>query len=234
MRIRVLCWNIRHGGGSRIERIHGAIRTQRADVIVLTEFRDNPAGAWLRDALAEDGWPYQASSAPPPRANGVLIAARRRFRRCAEHDDVPPDRHRWVTASFSRFGITGTYFPSLHEKVPHWEYMCRTARRLAEARHLIVGDTNTGKNYIDEAGTVFRYGGYLDAMAAEGWPEAWRLLHPRGRQYSWYSHKGNGFRIDHAYVSPRLIAGLRAARYSHRDRKAGTSDHSALIVELDV
>ncbi len=229
-----MCWNIRHGGGARIGRIHAAIRAHRADIVVLTEYRDNPPGRYLCDALAADGLDCQASSAPPHRTNGMLIAARQPFRKCNENNDVPLDSHRWVTVRFAQFGLTGTYFPSLHEKVPHWKYMLRTAARLAGARHLIVGDVNTGKNYIDEAGTVFHYGHYLDAMADAGWHEAWRFLHPHGRQYSWYSHKRNGFRIDHAYISPRLRPALRAARYSHRDRKAGTSDHSVLLIELDV
>ncbi|NKB55667.1 MAG: hypothetical protein GKS00_04955 [Alphaproteobacteria bacterium] len=234
MPIRLLSWNIRHGGGARVARIHAAIRVHRAEIVVLTEFRDNPPGRTLREALAADGLVHQATSAPPPRVNGVLIASSRPFSLCDEGSDVPADRHRWVTVQFADFGLTGTYFPSLHAKLPHWDYMLRIAARYANANHLVVGDFNTGKNYVDESGTVFHYGDYLDRMEAAGWPEAWRALHPAGRQYSWYSHKGNGFRIDHAYLSPRLIPALRAARYRHRDRKNGTSDHSALIVELEM
>lgn len=231
---RLLCWNIRHGGGKRIERIHAAIKSHRAGIVVLTEFRENPPGAFLRDALAADGLIHQVTSRPAQRANGVLIAAREPFEERDESDDVPPDRHRWVTVQFADFGVTGTYFPSLHEKVPHLDYMLRRTARLSGTRHLFTGDFNTGKNHIDEAGTVFHYGHYFDEMAEVGWHEAWRRLHPRGRQYSWYSHKRNGFRIDHAFLSPRLQPALRAARYSHRHRKDGTSDHAALLVELEI
>lgn len=231
-RIRLFCWNIRHGGGARIERIRAAIRSHRADIVVLTEFRDNPPGEWLRGALGDDGLRHQATSNPPHRKNGVLIAARDSFQLCEEPEDVPEDSHRWVTVRFESFGVSGTYFPSLHEKLPHLDYMLRRAVRLTEDRHLFVGDFNTGRNHIDEAGTVFHYGHYFDRMADAGWHEAWRHLHPRGRQYSWYSHRGNGFRIDHAFLSPRLLPDLHSARYSHRYRKDGTSDHSALIVEF--
>lgn len=232
--VRLLCWNIRHGGGFRIARIHAAIRSYRADIVVLTEFRENPSGLLLRESLAADGLVFQVTSQPPHRTNGVLIAAREPFEICREGEDVPSDRHRWVTVRFAAFGVTGTYFPSLHEKVPHLDYMLRRAARLADARHLFTGDFNTGKNHIDERGTVFHYGHYFDDMAEAGWQEAWRYLHPRGRQYSWYSQKRNGFRIDHAFLSPRLQPDLRAARYSHRHRKDGTSDHSALLVELEI
>lgn len=232
--VRLLCWNIRHGGGSRIARIHAAIRSHRADIVVLTEFRENPPGSLLRDSLAADGLVFQVTSQPPQRANGVLIAAREPFEICKEPEDVPPDRHRWVTVRFAAFGVTGAYFPSLHEKVPHLDYLLRRATQFADTRHLFTGDFNTGKNHIDERGAVFHYGHYFDDMADAGWYEAWRHLHPRGRQYSWYSHKRNGFRIDHAFLSPRLRPDLRAARYSHRHRKDGTSDHSALLVEFEI
>ncbi len=232
MSIRLMCWNIRHGGGLRAEQIFSAIRAHRSDIVVLTEFRKNAPGDFLRESLATYGWIHQATSSPPLRANGVLIAAREPFVLQKERHDVPPEHYRWVTVQFNSFGLTGTYFPSLHAKVPHWEYMLQVASQFAEARHMVIGDVNTGKNFIDEARSVFHYGDYIDQMATLGWPEAWRYLHPRGRQYSWYSHKKNGFRIDHAYVSPLLLPALQAARYSHRDRKAGISDHSALLIDL--
>ena len=232
MSVRLMCWNIRHGGGTRIKRIHAAIRAHRADIVVLTEFRDNDPGCFLRNALATDGWVYQMTSEPQPRANGVMIAARMPFLDFDDRDEVPQEQHRWVTVQFERFRLTGTYFPSLHAKPPHWEHMLKIASRHADTRHLVMGDFNTGKNYIDESGSVFHYGDYIDKMVDAGWPEAWRYLHPNGRQYSWYSHKRNGFRIDHAYVSPDLVTFLKSARYMHQVRKAGTSDHSSLSVAL--
>lgn len=232
MSVRLMCWNIRHGGGARIERIHAAIRAHHADIVVLTEFRDNDAGRFLRNALAIDGWVNQVTSEPLPRVNGVMVASRIPFLDFDVRDEIPPEKHRWVTVLFETFGLTGTYFPSLHAKPPHWEHMLRIASQRANTRHLVMGDFNTGKNHIDERGSVFHYGHYIDRLAAAGWPEAWRHLHPRGRQYSWYSHKRNGFRIDHAYLSPEMVPCLKTARYMHQVRKAGTSDHSALSVTL--
>ena len=59
-----------------IGRIHATIKAHRPDIIVLTEFRENPPGFCLRDALSTDGLIFQATSLPPPKKNGVLIAAR--------------------------------------------------------------------------------------------------------------------------------------------------------------
>ena len=49
--MRILSGNIRHGGGSRIGRIQEVISGHSPDVLVLPEFRNNPAGDSLRDWL---------------------------------------------------------------------------------------------------------------------------------------------------------------------------------------
>jgi exonuclease III len=69
-------------------------------------------------------------------------------------------------------------------------------------------------------------------MAKEGLVEAWRTLNKDVRQYSWVNNRGDGFRIDHAFLSPILRPRLVRASYSHAERKDKISDHSLLIVEL--
>jgi hypothetical protein len=61
--MRLLSWNIRHGGGTRLGRIAEEVSAYDADVIALTEFRDRP-GAALRAALLEHGWPYVDTTKP--------------------------------------------------------------------------------------------------------------------------------------------------------------------------
>jgi len=46
------------------------------------------------------------------------------------------------------------------------------------------------------------------------------------------SHRGNGFRIDHAFASARLARSIGDIRYSHVERLGGLSDRSALLVEM--
>ena len=68
---------------------------------------------------------------------------------------------------------------------------------------------------------------YMDAIEQIGYRDLWRHRYPDGREYSWFSTRGNGFRID-------LAARAGTIRYSHEDRIAGLSDHSPLILELAV
>jgi exonuclease III len=72
----------------------------------------------------------------------------------------------------------------------------------------------------------------MDRVAELGFCDLWRQRYPDGREFSWYSHRGNGFRIDHAFLSPALAKRAGTVRYSHAERLAGLSDHSALILEL--
>jgi exonuclease III len=80
--------------------------------------------------------------------------------------------------------------------------------------------------------------GWIDALAACGWRDAFRLLRAEARVYTWYSPNGrNGFRIDQAFVNAALLAHLKDAAYvwggtSRRRRRDALSDHAALLVDL--
>jgi hypothetical protein len=49
--MRLLAWNIRQGGGSRLARIADALAHHKADILVLSEYRGGEAGVRLRAAL---------------------------------------------------------------------------------------------------------------------------------------------------------------------------------------
>jgi exonuclease III len=72
----------------------------------------------------------------------------------------------------------------------------------------------------------------MDAVEAIGFCDLWRQRYPDGREFSWYNTRGNGFRIDHAFLSPALAERAGPIDYSHDERTSGLSDHSALLLEL--
>jgi len=76
--IRVVAWNIRAGGGKRIERIAAQIDKWQADVVGLCEFRATPPSRWLQEALAQQGLSYQITTADSeqPSVNRLLVASR--------------------------------------------------------------------------------------------------------------------------------------------------------------
>jgi exodeoxyribonuclease III len=232
--MRLLAWNIRQGGGSRLARIADTLARHEADVLVLSEYRGGEAAARLRAALAFLGYRYATAVAPPPGRSGVLIAAR-----CAFRDDGPvavglPEPYRMVSAEFPAFRLVGSYMPNLLVKVPYWQALIAFLQSERCRYALAVGDFNTCRPYLDEAGAIDRTALYMDKIAEIGLCDLWRQRNPGLREYSWFSTRGNGFRIDHAFLSGALAARTGTIRYSHEERLAGISDHSPLILELQV
>lgn len=231
-RLRLLAWNIRQGGGSRLPAIAEALIRHDADVLVLSEYRGGDSALRLREMLERLGYRHVTALRPPPGKNGVLIAARRRFH---THDALChelPEPYRLVGVEFSRFSLYGVYMPNLREKVPYWEALiARLMERTAEPV-LAIGDFNTCRAYVDERGKIDKTAYFMDRIDAIGFCDLWRRRYPDGREFSWYSTRGNGFRIDHAFLSPGLAARAGPVRYSHEERLGGLSDHSPLIVEL--
>jgi len=145
-----------------------------------------------------------------------------------------PEPCRIVRAYFGAVRVYGIYMPNLMKKVPYWEALIAAfAAEPLGAEALAIGDFNTCRAYVDEAGAIDPSAPYLDAVAAVGFCDLWRQRYPEGREYSWYSTRGNGFRIDHAFLSPALAARAGTIRYSHADRVTGLSDHAPLILDLE-
>jgi len=235
MALRLLAWNIRQGGGTRLPRITAAIAQHEADVLVISEYRGGESGERLRAALAAIGYPHVTASVPPSGGNGVLIAARQAFDDGGPVSDAVPDPCRMVRAYFGALRIYGIYMPNLLKKVPYWETLIAAlAAEPLQAEAVAIGDFNTCRAYVDEPGAIDVCAHYMDGIEAIGFCDLWRRRYPEGREFSWYSTRGNGFRIDHGFLSPALAERAGEIRYSHDERCTGLSDHSALLLDLDL
>jgi exodeoxyribonuclease III len=230
--MRLLAWNIRQGGGARLPAIAQAVTRHDADVLVISEYRGGDSALRLREALERLGYLHATGLRPPPGKTGVLIASRKRFRACAPLDDALPEPYRLVGVDFAGFTLCGVYMPNLLAKVPYWEALIACLAKRASEKVLAIGDFNTCRAYVDEPGAIDRCAHFMDRVADIGFCDLWRQRYPDGREFSWYSHRGNGFRIDHAFLSPALARRAGPIRYSHDERLSGLSDHSPLILEL--
>jgi exonuclease III len=231
--IRVLAWNIRQGGGTRLSAIAAAIRRHEADVLVISEYRGGDAATRLRSALAALGYRYMTEAVPPPNRLGVLIAALRPFDAQAPLGAELLEPCRVVSIAIDGIRLHGVYMPNLLKKVPYWEALVAALAADLNGHALAIGDFNTCRAYVDEPGAIDATAYFLDRVEAVGFCDLWRRRYPDGREYSWYSTRGNGFRIDHAFLSPALAARAGSVRYSHDERLAGLSDHSPLILDIE-
>lgn len=250
--MRILALNLRSGGNRKT--LGALIRRcleRRPDVLAFSEFRDTATGAVLRDGLAADGYAHQAGSFGHA-GNGVLLASTATFGSLLNpfgmsHDEYP---NAIVEGRFERLTVYAVYLPGQDRKRPHLRCLIAAAQRANErnARVIAIGDFNSGRNHTDieinlgrtrlrdEFSTADLYG-----ELERYWTEAWLCRHPHTTEFSWYPFRSdrslpqsNGWRLDKAFLSPALLPRLRRADYDHGFRSEGLTDHSALIVDLDV
>ena len=102
--MKLLSWNIQHGGGTRDVRIVSAIADHNPDIIALTEFRAKP-GMALCQAFAANGWPHIASSSPAGIDNGICVLSRTPLR-CDRPSTAPPENAvRWLDVDLPALGF---------------------------------------------------------------------------------------------------------------------------------
>lgn len=244
-RFRVVSWNIRAGGGVRAEKIAAALARLTPDIIVLSEYRSTPPSQFVARAIYNAGLNHQRDTVDEvrPGQNALLIASRYPMRKV--HLRAGPEQPgRWLMMRLtSGLSIGGMHIPNQHtgRKAPFHDALVDLARRWRGGPALFAGDTNSGCIHLDEERPVFtrRTHNWFESMSAAGWKDGFRQLYPQRREFTWYSHRGNGFRLDQAFLNRALSGGLLDVRHSwlkdpdRPQRRDGLSDHAALIVDLD-
>lgn len=237
--LKLLAWNILHGGGpARMPEIALALIAHTPDIVVLTEFRHSRGGQ-LRGILGDRGLIHHAATRTSGRTNGVLVASRFPLDHREDRFDRAASDGRWIDLRLPTLdlSLSGVHIPDdsrPEDKAAYWNFLIRLGRERRGERWVVLGDLNSGRHHIDEPGRTFRHTRLLGTFTSLGFRDAWRTLHPAAREFSWYSHEGRGFRIDGAFLSPMLHKCLKSAEFSHLERESGVSDHSLLVVEMEL
>jgi exonuclease III len=251
--LRLITWNV----AGRVEKLPGqaaALACAEADVICLQEVTVRTEPLW-REALAEAGFVAcevtldALPPAPTRRRLAVLTAARRPVTRLAGPLELPW-RERVLCCE-----VDGIEVINLHSPIAPSPELAKIRTHEAVAAYLrgassprvLCGDLNTPRRELEDGGLLtFAHDsrGRLRPERGErwdlaeralvrdlGWVDAYRALHGYGsRSASWtFAGDRGGWRLDHV-----LLDGLRpvAAEYAHEWRRAGLSDHSALVVDF--
>jgi exodeoxyribonuclease-3 len=229
--MKLVTLNIQHGGGKRVPGILDYLSPQNADVIVLTEFRENTNACILRSELGAAGFTQFAAASISPRGNSVCIFSKRAFVPRTYPELPPQDRHRLISAHFDGLAVFGVYFSQNKSKAGLFQFLVNGRHRPTEAAYFVVGDFNTGLHRIDEAGASFHCTEDFVALSRSGLVDSWRSRNLQEKVFSWYSNHGNGFRIDHVFSSPEADKTIQSVQYDHTPRESGVTDHSALVIE---
>jgi exodeoxyribonuclease-3 len=256
--VRLITWNVA-GRVRRQPEQAEVIARAGADVIALQEVTPRTLPLW-RDSCATIGMTSCEASleaAPAPggrRVLGVLTAARRPLRRL---DSPPvPWPERVLCCALDDVEVINLHSPIAPApqlaKVRTHEAVAAHLGARDDGRRVLCGDLNTPRRELpdgdvmtfayDSAGRLRPDRGerwdraeraLVHGLRERGWVDAFRALHGyAGREASWtFTGDRGGWRLDHV-----LVQGLQpvASAYAHDWRRAGLSDHSALVVDFDL
>jgi exodeoxyribonuclease III len=253
--VRLVTWNVA-GRVARQPEQADVVAGVGADVIALQEVTARTLPLW-RDALADAGFAACETALEPlpgtrrGRLLGVLTAAREPLERLPAPPRVPwPERVLCCA-------VGDVEVVNVHSPISPAPDLAKVLTHEAVAAYLegdgpriLCGDLNTPRRELadgdvltfahDSAGRLRAERGerwdraeraLVHGLREHGWVDAFRALHGYGERHaSWtFARDRGGWRLDHV-----LVAGLepRAAAYAHDWRRAGLSDHSALVVDL--
>ena len=227
--LKILSWNIRQGGGSRVVRICDYLTKFGAQIVVLSEFRNNKSGDLINKHLLRAGYKYQNISGSSGNSNSVAIFSKIECKHHLYPDCDPKYAHNIIASEYEAFKVYGMYLPHKKKHVL-FDFLIKEAQK--DHAGIMVGDFNTGKNYIDQAGDSFWYTDKLVELEDKNYIDAFRRTQGDIKEYSWYSHQKNGYRYDHTYVDKAIEPIIKDCFYLHEWREMGLSDHSPMVLEL--
>jgi exonuclease III len=163
--VRLLSWNIQHGGVARIPRIVEEISAYDPDVVAVTEYRVGP-GVALCAAMKELGLPYCETTNPPGDRNGIAVFSRTPMRRSRPCPVSSENLDRWLDIDLPEYGFgvgvlhimaagSSAKSPATAAKSRYWGAVLQAAEARLHEPFLFVGDWNTGAHQVDESDKPF-------------------------------------------------------------------------------
>ncbi len=255
--MKIATYNV-NGVNGRLPVLLRWLKETAPDVACLQELKA-PQEKFPGEAIQDAG--YQAIWHGQKSWNGVAILSRlgapEEIRRALPGD--PDDTHsRYMEANINGIIIGCLYLPNgnpapgpkLDYKLAWFERLTAHARNLLDQDTpvLLAGDYNVipteldvykPERWVDDA--LFRpeVRAAFKSLAAQGWTDALRKLHPDEKIYTFWDYFRNaygrdaGLRIDHLLLSPHLDSRLVAAGVDRHVRGwEKSSDHAPTWIEL--
>ena len=248
-KIKFLNWNIRNPSIKRAKEQSEWILQTNADVIILTEAKYSEGSRFIQDWLESHA--FDVFLPQPPNNNDycVMIATKRLISKRLELSvNFLPCRAVSIVSEIflEKIRIIGLYVPSRGsverrnvDKRKFQYQIIDLLRLLADefqsSGFVICGDLNVlERNHIPHY-SVFGEWEYefYESFIKAGLVDAYRLVNPSTKEYSWFGKKGNGYRFDHFFVSTILSQSIVDCSYIHTPRSLKLSDHSAMYLEID-
>ena len=228
--MRIVNFNIRFGGQKRTPEIINYLISNDFDLIILTEFIENDNGNDINNSLTNQGFHTQASNEDG--GYGSFIASKNDFITKSLED-------RWaeVYIPTQDLYVLGVYVPDQPgaKKNDFWQKILEYAAEHSSENVLITGDFNSCTKEDSSNGTEY-YAAELKKLEEIGYNDLWKCYSKnKSNRYTWFYHSGEGFRLDYAFVSPKLSECLENVMVWHNSelRENKVSDHSSLRLDWE-
>lgn len=236
--LKLLSWNILHGGGKRARSILEAIEAESPDIVTLQEFRNGASRAEMVDGLSAMGLEHQrVPETSSNRDNTVIIASKFPFESSIFPNNISADNGaNVIQATFKgpiALNLFAVHLPHKQKQLPYFEALLDLPKTFSSQSSIIIGDFNCGIPFEDSETKSFYATHLFQQLLRDGWVDAWRSRNQKKREFTWISTKQqNGFRYDHALVSADVDQKISNIRYQHDVRLARISDHSMMLVDI--
>jgi exonuclease III len=238
--LRILSWNILHGGGKRSHDILEVIKNIQPDIVTLQEFRNGNNSEPLLEGLSQAGLTTQfVPTTKSARENTPIIASRHKFQATVfpqENSKGVHAIHAHLPASENlshALNLVAVHLPHKKLQLPYFHALLDLSKNHLNENSLLIGDFNCGIPFEDSETKSFYATHLFQELLQKGWIDAWRSRNKNNREFTWISSKKkHGFRYDHALVSPALNHSIQSIEYNHEVRLKKISDHSLLSLEV--
>jgi len=246
--VRLMLFNAQHAAPGRARRQAAWIAAQEdADLVVITEVGAGPGGQALIEALGEHGYSRVLASEPAAPDYRAVLGSRG-----PALTPLPTGigvlAHRGpaaaVTAGGQTVGVLGLYVPSRGPKQRRNESKRAFQDAVAAALPgfltqftgpvIVAGDLNVVEPGHQPHLPVFgawEYAFYRSFTDA-GMTDAYRARHPATWEHSWFGRSGNGYRIDHIFITRQHTGQVHGCSYFQAPRQLGLTDHAAMTLTL--
>ncbi len=231
---------------------------RKEDVFILTETKNSKGCIYIEEFFLQFGYDLFTMnsslnfSVSFPKSQtgdlGVMIISKYKILKESNYfnkNDIFYSRQLEISISIKDYVIdlVGLYVPSRdrsEKKIERKKFFINEFEKYMtnskKETKVIMGDLNIlEKNHNPHYSTFFNWEyNFYDEILNNEFIDAYKFCHPDKNEYSWVGRTNNGYRYDYCFISSDLKDKLIDCYYIHDTRKNGLTDHSAIVLSLEI
>ncbi len=238
--LRILNWNVRNPSFKRAVKQCKYIENLKPHLILLTELKSVNSLKYFKERLSYLG--YKVFYDLPNDDYFILVASIFDSFKLPIETDFLSHRMKGIIIKEKELKFIGIYVPSrgpkemrnVNKRKFQYSVMKVLDKFERQTKIIIGGDLNVIDPFHIPKYPVFGDWEYefYEKFIKIGLFDAFREVN-NFQDYSWFGREG-GYRFDHLFVSKDLKDKIKRCYYDHNVRKEKLSDHSSMILELEM